>query len=461
MFIKLINWMTLALFSNHDDRLKQRLVRWSIFLVPTLSIIFVASLGYREINRDLSELVLQRRQSLTRFAASALEDKFDRMTEVGMSLASRAQFRRLIQEERWEEAIQILDDVPQNFSYIDRLFLTDPEGNMMADTPHLPNIMGKNFAFRDWYRGVTQQWEPYISEVYKRSAEPSYSVIAVAIPIKTNLGDVLGILVLQVKLDTLLLWSQEMYLDSSGFIYFTDQKGQIAAHPKFLAQEEIVDFSGVPAVQKALEGKSGLIIAFNPDEQENRLCAYEQVPHYRWTVVFQESTKTAFMMRNQALNWILFVYGLILVFNFFLAIFIKQIFEILQRHRQVLQVNQQRLATLVETAHDAIISADQQGNIVSWNKMAKIMFGYSAAEALGQPLTMIMPERFRQPHQAGLNRFNATGEARVIGKTLQVTGLRKTGEEFPIELSISTWKTHEGNFFTAIIRDVSERERLG
>jgi diguanylate cyclase (GGDEF)-like protein/PAS domain S-box-containing protein len=118
-----------------------------------------------------------------------------------------------------------------------------------------------------------------------------------------------------------------------------------------------------------------------------------------------------------------------------------------------------RFRSVVETANDAIISADSRGKIVFWNNAAETLFGYSADEAVGKPLALIMPERSRGAHRKGLKRVVSTGESNIIGKTVEMTGLRKGGSEFPIELSLANWKTKEGIFFTGIVRDITERKR--
>lgn len=121
---------------------------------------------------------------------------------------------------------------------------------------------------------------------------------------------------------------------------------------------------------------------------------------------------------------------------------------------------EERFRAVAETAIDAIVSADCQGSIIFWNKAAERIFGYSAGDIIGKPLTCLMPERFRKAHQAGLKRIVATGESRVIGKVVELAGLRKDGSEFPLALSLSAWETREGLFFSGIIRDITERKLL-
>ncbi len=120
--------------------------------------------------------------------------------------------------------------------------------------------------------------------------------------------------------------------------------------------------------------------------------------------------------------------------------------------------SEERFRSVAESASDAIIVADGEGRVVSWNKGARLMFGYEAAEMSGQPLSLIMPERFRAMHAAGLKRYRETGAAHVIGKTVELAGLRKNGEEFPFEMALSTWKTGAGIFFGSVMRDIGERK---
>ncbi len=115
---------------------------------------------------------------------------------------------------------------------------------------------------------------------------------------------------------------------------------------------------------------------------------------------------------------------------------------------------------VIASATDAIVTADEDGLILSWNPAAERIFGYDASEVIGRSLTMLMPERFRDAHRAGHARVVETGETRVIGQTVELSGLRKDGAEFPIELSLSTWTDDGTRLFAGIIRDVSERALL-
>ncbi len=125
---------------------------------------------------------------------------------------------------------------------------------------------------------------------------------------------------------------------------------------------------------------------------------------------------------------------------------------------QALRASEERFRALVESAADAIVLADQSGHIIWWNGAAERMFGHSKREALGHPLTMLMPERFRSAHSAGIMRLAQGGTPKLIGTTIELVGLTNTGQEFPIELSLASWHAKEGIFFSGIIRDITRRK---
>lgn len=124
-----------------------------------------------------------------------------------------------------------------------------------------------------------------------------------------------------------------------------------------------------------------------------------------------------------------------------------------------LREREDRYRSITETSVDAILTADAGDTILTWNKGAKLIFGHGV-EITGSPVTTIIPERYRQAHLDGVRRFLKTDERHIIDKTLELQAIRKDGTEFPVELSLSTWKSPSGVFFGAIIRDISERKHI-
>ncbi len=121
---------------------------------------------------------------------------------------------------------------------------------------------------------------------------------------------------------------------------------------------------------------------------------------------------------------------------------------------------EERTRALTDSAVEAIVTIDDTGSIVGWNESATRIFGYELEEVKGGPLTRMMPDRFHEAHSAGLRRAASTGEYKLIGKTIEIFGQRKSGQEFPIELSLSKWEVGGRPYFGGIIRDISERKRV-
>src|SRR5688572_1207515 len=124
---------------------------------------------------------------------------------------------------------------------------------------------------------------------------------------------------------------------------------------------------------------------------------------------------------------------------------------------QLVRLSEARYRAVTETASDAIISADRHGIIRYFNPGAERTFGHEEQDIIGQPLTKLMPERFRQAHTEGMQRYLDTREARVVGRTVELVGLGKDGREFPIELSLASSDVDGDLFFTAIVRDITVR----
>jgi len=121
--------------------------------------------------------------------------------------------------------------------------------------------------------------------------------------------------------------------------------------------------------------------------------------------------------------------------------------------------SKRRLEGIVDSAMDAIITVDEQQNIVLFNPSAELMFGVTARDALGQPIARFIPDRFRAAHEEHIRRFRNTGATgRRMGALGAINGLRSDGREFPVEASISQVEINGERLATVILRDITERK---
>lgn len=124
------------------------------------------------------------------------------------------------------------------------------------------------------------------------------------------------------------------------------------------------------------------------------------------------------------------------------------------------RISPEQLAEILDIAEDGIITVDARQEIVLFNRGAAKIFGYAPEEVAGQPLELLLPVRFREPHRGQVEGFaKAAASARLMGERREVYGRRKDGTEFPAEISISKFGTGAEILFTAIVRDVTERKQ--
>jgi PAS domain S-box-containing protein len=131
-----------------------------------------------------------------------------------------------------------------------------------------------------------------------------------------------------------------------------------------------------------------------------------------------------------------------------------------KRAEELLRESEHRLAGIIGSAMDSVISVDERGKIVLFNPAAEKMFGCAAAEAVGQPLEIFIPERFRATHAGHIRSFGQSAKVhKPMSERGEISGLRTDGTEFPIEASISQAHVGQRKIFTVILRDISERKR--
>ncbi len=127
---------------------------------------------------------------------------------------------------------------------------------------------------------------------------------------------------------------------------------------------------------------------------------------------------------------------------------------------RVLQLNEVRWQAILDTARDAIICIDRDGEVTLFNRAAEAIFGCAADDVLGKNVTMLMPSPYKDEHDAYLASYHATHQPKAIGRVREVQARRKNGDVFPIELSVSEARVADQVVYSAFIRDVSERRAM-
>ena len=426
-----------------------------IILIAPIGVLGVVS--YFEIERKLTKIVMVRRNTIAHLAASIIEERFNRIIDVGKSLAERKMLREAVLQGKWDEAMGYAT-VAVEFPFVDMVFLADTAGTVHAYAPQGPDytaLVGKNYAQRDWYRGVSANWEPYVSEVFKRAALPNYKVVSVVVPITAESNEPIGIFGFTVRAEAFLDWKKHIDVGHEGIVYFVDQKGRLISHPNFSSETDIVDFSSVPVVQKVLRGEGGAEITFNPIENEERVSAYEPVHHYGWGVVAAQPTAIAFAERDASLRLIMAAYGALIAFALFFTYCIVGILHILHT-----SLEKEKL--LFESIGEGVVIIDRTWKITQCNAAATRLSGWTKEEMIGKPfrdIVRLIRENDRKENIIFIEEAFLFKQVKFMEEHTLL--IHKSGKEIPVGDSAAPIMGKKGEVAAVIIvfRDIShERE---
>ena len=295
--------------------------KWRIIsagiLITAIPLISLAVFVYFIATEAIETRIMEENQLLALSCTHSLETRLKSAIVFGRAYTARPYLLSGLKKGDVKEMQMHLENLVYNSNSIERAFIASPTGVLLADYPHDPLVIGKDFSYRDWYKGVSKNWKPYVSEFFMRKARPQRYLFNIAIPMKAHDGKIIGILVMQPHEDYIKDAIGDIEL-GSGFIYVVDKKGILIYHPEYKA-DRITDFSNIPVVEKVKKGLKGAERMFDPVKNKMMLSAYSPVEEWGWGVVVQRPVEYVFA-RTRAVTSCLFVFtGLMLFIGGFFA----------------------------------------------------------------------------------------------------------------------------------------------
>ncbi len=433
-----------------------RLRKEVVFLALIIPVLLIGSFAYYKVYQEATNAVVAHKVAVTNLMAVSTLDRLDYLAGIADSLASRQQFAQLVEQGLWDEAIAIMSDIPSQFPLIERIFITDLEGTETADTPHRPGAVGSNFSHRDWYKGMMETRGTYVSEVYQRAALPQLKVIAISTPIYGASRQQVGILVMQVKLDSFFDLLQEVREKPQQNPLIIDQRGNVVVSFASNPQHDIRSLAEHEVVQELLQGRSGYVQGSITLGGGQEFIAYQPLEKHGWSVVVAEDASSIFAARSNDL-WIT-----LLIFSFFLAFNVLIAYIIIKTLENIIGLRRKEQIFL-NSIGDGVVAIDRSWNITLWNTMAEKITGYAADEVMGKPLRdalKFIRETDRKEDMAFIEQAMVTGEIRSTLSEKYFT-VAKDGKEVPVSDSAAPLLDANDNVAGVIIvfRDASlERE---
>lgn len=372
-----------------------------------------------------------------------------------------------------------LETVRRAYPVYARLVVTNRTGKVLAATDQA--LVARDLHTDSWFQAIQHDPQRYVDvarDTARRGGELAAVAFAAPVMAATD-GAFLGTIMAEVDRATIRQLVEQTVdqfaaqtrhfgrvdyrlLSLEGTSLLSSDQGEMA--PGNLRQ------SGLPSAINVISGESGYV------EEEHLVRRVPVVTGYaRMRALSGTSLQWGVLVRSDRDGVVAGIRSLLVKVGLIgLAGFIPILGVIVWAHRcrrkeqhrseaalRSLAESEARTRTVLHDAMDAVVVMDAQGLINGWNKQAEAIFGWEMVEILGRSLVeTVVPPRHRDAHLRGVARYLSTGEANVLNKRFEISALRKDGTEFPIELTITPLQLERGMFFSAFVRDISDRKRM-
>jgi PAS domain S-box-containing protein len=393
------------------------------------------------------------------------------------SYADRPFLVNSVKKKDFKGALKVLTDLAKNNPEMDWPFITNTHGTLWVNYPVDRQVMNRDFSYRDWYKGVSKEWKPYISGVYKLIVGEKDLAVAVSVPILDEKGKAMGILSTAQSTAFFQKIIGEVGSNLDAKITLVDWEGYIIYSNGFRYTKEIIGYPSFESVKMAKKReKANVKIGDTSDRNRMKYVSIAPIEGIGWSILVERARSEVF--RSEYSYFVLIGVISLMAYGVFVLFMIRS----RDRHRQIkeleklseeldgrvrertaeleagnkaLRESEERLRQMIETSPVAIGFGDSMGKIFEANESFYRLTGYTREEIRGSQLGW---DRLTAPEYAELDRqIMATLAAAGSAGPYEKEYIRKDGSRVPLLLSVSKLPGRDEHI--AFILDITERKR--
>jgi PAS domain S-box-containing protein len=363
--------------STHPWLMERRYFSLSIVLVFVIlsAITFFICYRHHTIN---TQQTLKEDRSTANLLSLVLDEHLKKLFSVMESYIQRPLLLQAVRDKNAKKAMVHLNNLKKSNPDVDILIITDIQGTLWAAYPERPELLGKNLAYRDWYKGVSKEWKPNITDVVLRIVREKDLAVTMSVPFVNEKGEVIGILVNTQRTVGLSYLFKQVPLDPGADITVTDRKGQIVYSSRHDIEKEIRPYPFHPGIKKAMAAKNNTFAVDDPDlAGRTRYISFAPVVNVGWTVFVGREKRSIFLSESAyyvqvaAIALLLFLLTILFLIYSRKQVMAQQILEQLDAEKKI-RAGEERYKSYIDVTMQMGWTTNDKGEIVeddpSWSK---------------------------------------------------------------------------------------------
>ena len=374
-----------------------RLLILGLFLLLTATSLFLCYKHYQKV----TQYALKDDRASASLLALVMEEYFQRVVKTMESYTNRPLLIQAVRQKNPEKARKHLINLARNNPDMDSMIITDREGTLWVSQPHRQDVMGKNFAYRDWYQGVSRQWNPYISDAVLRITGEKDKAIHVAVPIFDETGRVIGLLQNTQRAVQLVKIIRRATLAANTSVSVIDRKGRIIFSTRYAYEKELVPYPFYEMIQGPQTGRYQSFAVVEPfPGGSKRYLSSAAMTGVGWRVFVERdwrsilSESSAYFIQMAAIFVLLFLTISLLLLYFRKRVIVQRTLDHLRAEKELL-ASETRFRELFDHMSSGVAIYEAVGNgedfiISDLNVAGKKITGV-AGDIIGKKVRDVFP----------------------------------------------------------------------